>query len=62
MTVSSGYENKGYDGDNPVKVGIKIVSASISNPKKSIYSFFLCVFFPLEHRSLRIEIQRILYR
>lgn len=20
MTVSSGYENKGYDGDNPVKV------------------------------------------
>lgn len=24
MTVSSGYENKGYDGDNPVKVCSKI--------------------------------------
>lgn len=39
MTVSSGYENKGYDGDNPVKV---IIFAELNhffhrNQQKTIF-------------------------
>lgn len=44
MTVSSGYENKGYDGDNPVKVEYSIdrfaERLTETKPIKFLLSFF----------------------
>lgn len=41
MTVSSGYENKGYDGDNPVKVWYIINTISTCKSEHSLNHFVI---------------------
>lgn len=44
MTVSSGYENKGYDGDNPVKVSAIENFANYYSTETNRLIFY-CLFF-----------------
>lgn len=54
MTVSSGYENKGYDGDNPVKVWYIMNTISTCKSELSLNHFYFTASIA-KHRRYRIN-------